>query len=99
MNRENKEKRKSVISKLGYIFDKRDKIKIAFLMAAIVVGSFLELAAVVVFMPYIDVLTDNGNIVKKWYLRIFYEGLHFESQKNFMIAFTLVIILDRKSVV
>ncbi len=92
MNRENKEKRKSVISKLGYIFDKRDKIKIAFLMAAIVVGSFLELAAVVVFMPYIDVLTDNGNIVKKWYLRIFYEGLHFESQKNFMIAFTLVII-------
>ncbi len=92
MNRENKEKRKSVLSKLGYIFDKRDKIKIALLMAAIVVGSFLELAAVVVFMPFINVLTNVDSIADTWYLRIFYEGFHFKSQTDFMVAFTLVII-------
>lgn len=93
MNREKKKKSESIFSKLAYIFDKRDKIKIAILMAAILVGSFLELAAVVIFMPFIDILANRDKIEKTWYLRAVYEGLHFRSQRDFMIALTALIIL------
>lgn len=93
MNGEKKIKRESVFSKLAYIFDKRDKTKIALLMVAIVAGSFLELAAVVIFMPFIDILANHNKISKTWYLRMVYDGLHFRSQRDFMIALTALIIL------
>lgn len=92
MNREKKEKRESIFSKLAYIFDKRDKIKIGILMGAILVGSFLELAAVVIFMPFINILANENQIEKTWYLRAVYEGLHFKSHRDFMIVLTAVII-------
>lgn len=92
MNREKKVKRESIFSKLAYIFDKRDKIKIGILMAAILVGSFLELAAVVIFMPFINILANENQIEKTWYLRAVYEGLHFKSHRDFMIVLTAVII-------
>ena len=92
MNKVDKIKQASVFSKLTYIFDKRDKMKIALLMAAIVAGSFLELAAVMVFMPYVDILTNVDKIGNTWYLRMVYEGFHFRSQNDFMIALTCLII-------
>ena len=56
MGRENSNSGAGMLTKLGYIFDKRDKRKLALLTAAIAAGSFLELLAVMVFMPFIDVL-------------------------------------------
>lgn len=92
MSREKRKKEEFVFSKLAYIFDRRDKMKIALLMAAIAAGSFLELAAVVIFMPFIEILTNVDKIGNTWYLRAVYEGFHFRSQNDFMIALTLVII-------
>ena len=43
MSGSNEKTRAGVLTKLGYIFDRRDKWKIAALLAAVVIGSFLEL--------------------------------------------------------
>lgn len=86
-------KRVSLLYKLGYIFDRRDKWKLVLLMGAIVIGSFLELLAVVVFAPYINVLQDQREVQNKWYLKLIYDLFGFQSVKSFIITFTLGIIL------
>lgn len=93
MSRTGEKKRESLLFKLSYIFDRRDKWKLVLLMGAIVIGSFLELLAVMVFMPFIDILQDPGSIQRKWYLRWAYEQLGFHSAKSFLVMLSAGIIL------
>ncbi len=92
MRETEEQKRVSLLFKLGYIFDKRDKWKLALLMTAIVIGSFLELLAVMVFMPFIDVLQNRGAIQTTWYLKMVYEMFGFHSAEDFMILIAVGII-------
>lgn len=78
---------------LGYIFDKRDKHRLALLTGAIVIGSFLELFAVMVFMPFIDVLQNQSTIRTKWYLKMIYDMLGLQSAERFMIILAVCIIV------
>lgn len=93
MSKAGVQKEESLLHKLGYIFDKRDKWKLVLLMGAIMVGSLLELLAVVVFMPFINILQDQNTIYGKWYLRYVYELFGFRSAKEFMVLLTVCIIL------
>ena len=45
-----------MIEKLNYIFSKSDKIKICILIAAVIIGSFLELMSVSMFSPFIELI-------------------------------------------
>ena len=47
-----------MFSKLNYIFTRKDKVKIIFLLIAVIIGSFLELLAVSVFSPFIDLIMN-----------------------------------------
>ncbi len=81
-----------LFSKLGYIFDKRDKWKLLLLTGAIVIGSFLELLAVMVFVPFIDILQNPGTIQSRWYLKAIYDLFGFHSSKNFIVLISVGII-------
>lgn len=81
-----------MFSKLGYIFDKRDKWKLLLLTGAIVIGSFLELLAVMVFVPFIDILQNPGTIQSRWYLKAIYDLFGFHSSKNFIVLISVGII-------
>lgn len=83
---------KGLISMLRYIFDRRDKWRIAVLLAAIVIGSFLELMGVMVFMPFVDIIADQSRIETTWYMRGIYQFFGFTSHKGFMVALTVFII-------
>lgn len=85
-------KKTGIFTKLGYIFTARDKRKIALLLVAVVIGSFLELLGVTIFMPFINIISNPQTIQRTWYLKLFYDGLHFSSTKNFMIALSCAII-------
>lgn len=82
-----------MLTKLGYIFDKRDKWKILMLLVAVVVGSFLELLGVTIFMPFINIITEPSTIRKTWYLKWAYDLFHFQSPKSFLIALSAGIIV------
>ena len=56
------------------------------------IGSFLELLGVTIFMPFINIISNPQTIQRTWYLKLFYDGLHFSSTKNFMIALSCAII-------
>lgn len=92
MRETGEEKQTSLLSKLGYIFDKRDKWKLVFLTAAIVAGSFLELLAVMVFVPFIDVLQNQNTIHDRWYLKAVFDFFGFRSNKSFIILLSVGII-------
>ena len=92
MSQEKKTKQAGLLSKLAYIFDKRDKWKIVLLLIAVVIGSFLELLGVTVFMPFINIISDQTAIQKTWYLKIIYDGFGFSSPKQFLVALTIGII-------
>lgn len=85
-------KKTGIFTKLGYIFTAKDKRKIAILLVAVVIGSFLELLGVTIFMPFINIISNPQTIHRTWYLKLFYDGLHFSSTKNFMIALSCAII-------
>ncbi|MDE7258283.1 MAG: hypothetical protein K2N77_03460, partial [Lachnospiraceae bacterium] len=70
MSRANENRRADMLTKLGYIFDKRDKWKIAMLLVAVVIGSFLELLGVTIFMPFINIIQEPETVRKTWYLRL-----------------------------
>ena len=53
-----------MIRKLNFIFTKSDKVIIFFLLIAIIFGSFLEMAAVAVFSPFIDLIMDTTMLEK-----------------------------------
>lgn len=93
MNRSDKGARAGLFTKLGYIFDKRDKWKIGVLLAAVVVGSFLELLGVTIFMPYIEIISEPSTIQRTWYLKWIYDLLGFSSAKSFMVAMSVGIIV------
>ncbi len=92
MSETKKGRQASLLAKLGYIFDKKDKWKLTLLSAAIVVGSFLELAAVMVFVPFIEVLQEPGTIQSRWYLKEIYDLFGFHSTRSFMILIAVCII-------
>ena len=68
-----------MLKKLNYIFSGRDKIKMAFLLIGVVIGSFLELMGVAVFTPFVNVIMDPASIQEKWYLKYIYVFYSFQS--------------------
>lgn len=92
MRETGEKKQAALFAKLGYIFDKRDKWKLVLLTMAIVIGSFLELLAVMVFVPFIDVLQNPNIIQDRWYLKAVFDLCHFHSNKSFMVLIAAGII-------
>lgn len=88
-----KGKAAGLLTKLGYIFSKKDKRKIGLLLFAIVIGSFMELIGVTVFMPYITIISDPASIEKTWYLKFIYDFFHFRSATDFLAVISVGIIL------
>ncbi len=88
-----KDRKVGILTRLVYIFDQRDKWKIGALLAAVVIGSFLELLGVTIFMPFINIITEPQEIQRKWYLRLLYESFHFQSAKSFLAALSALIII------
>lgn len=47
-----------MIRKIGYIFNRKEKIKIVFLTIIIIIGSFLELLSISLFSPFIELIMN-----------------------------------------
>lgn len=73
-----------MIKKLNYIFTTADKFKIFILMIAVVIGSFLELLAVAIFSPFIEVIMDPVSLKESQIMTYIYELLSVKSIENFL---------------
>ena len=82
-----------MIKKLNYIFSKRDKAIIFILLIAVVAGSFLELAAVSVFSPFIDLIMKPDSISQSNTMSFIYQLLGIENINNFLTVIAAGIIV------
>lgn len=89
-----------MIKKLGYIFSKTDKIKIGLLMVIVIVGSFLELLAVSIFSPFIDLIMDINSLEKSDIMSYLYHLFGFTQIRNFLVflAATIIVVYIVKNV-
>lgn len=86
--------------KLNYIFTKADKIKIFFLMIVVIVGSFLELLAVSIFSPFIDLIMKSDALEDSSIISYIYHMFSFQSIEHFLalLAGGIIIIYVVKDV-
>ncbi|WMC91692.1 ABC transporter ATP-binding protein [Kineothrix sp. MB12-C1] len=81
-----------MIKKLGYIFNKQDKIKMVGLLFLVVIGSFLELLGVTIFMPFIEIIMDSSKINENEILKFLYTEGNFQAVESFLAFIAAVII-------
>lgn len=81
-----------MINKLGFIFSSREKRRLALLLAVIIVGSFLELMGVTIFMPFIEIIMDENAIQNSQLLSMLYDFFEFGSREAFLASIAGCII-------
>lgn len=82
-----------MIKKLNYIFTRKEKICLVGVFFLILIGSFMELLGVSVFLPFIQVMMEPERIQGEAYLRYFYDLFHFQSTDHFLIALGALICI------
>lgn len=80
-----------MLKKLNYIFTKKEKICLAGVFLLILIGSFMELLGVSVFLPFIQVMMEPERVQSEASLRQIYELFHFHSTDQFLIALGAII--------
>lgn len=82
-----------MLHKLRYVFSRKDKIKLAGVFILILVGSFIELLGVSVFMPFIQVIMDPSVIETNLFLGIINDIFHLTSLEMFLAVLAAIIVL------
>ena len=82
-----------MLKKINYIFSKTDKLKILILVLVIIVGSFLELLAVAVFQPFIDIIMNTDELNESKIFSFIYDLLSPASIEHFLALMALGIIV------
>lgn len=82
-----------MLSKLNYIFSSKDKVKIVFLMIMIVIGSFLELLGVTIFMPFIEIIMTPESIYDSELLSGIFQLLGYTQIEEFLAFLAVSIII------
>ncbi|HIW49512.1 MAG TPA: ABC transporter ATP-binding protein/permease [Candidatus Blautia intestinavium] len=81
-----------MINKLGFIFSGREKRRLAVLLVIIIIGSFLELMGVTIFMPFIEIIMDENAIQNSQPLSLLYAFCGFGSREAFLASIAGCII-------
>ena len=81
------------LNKINYIFSKKEKIQMVFMLLIILIGAFWELLGVSIVMPVIQVIMSPSSIHETEYLEFFYSGMHFDTETHFMIFLALVLYI------
>lgn len=89
-----------MLKQLGYIFAIKDKMKIFLLLIMVVIGSFLELMGVTIFMPLIEIIMDPATIEETPLLKTMYDWMNYDSVEMFLafLAFVIIIVYVVKNV-
>lgn len=80
------------LKKLGYIFNKRQKIKILILSIMIIIGALFELLGITAVLPFINVAMNPDSVNTIKYLNYFYKLLGMSSTNSFLAIIALVLV-------
>ena len=84
---------RDILSKLNYIFNRKQKLTMAVLLFAIFTGACLELIGVSLVMPLIQLISERNSIEKNAFLKTLYDMTGAKSREDFFIVLAGLIIL------
>lgn len=82
-----------MIKKVNYILNKKDKLIVFLLLIAMVVGSFLEMGAVSIFSPFIDLIMRSNIQGDSFFLDILHSIFTTSDEKTFLVILAVLIII------
>lgn len=85
---------KRILKEFRYVLDRRQKLQVLWLFFLIVIGSFMELIGVAVFLPFIQMLMDPEAALNSYdhpYLGWVYRTLNVSSINSFLVMLALLI--------
>lgn len=88
-----REENKRMVQKFRYIFSRTDKFKLVGLVVLMIIGSVLELLAVAVFNPFIEVMMQTSSIADDSFLQFFFQHTNIKSIEGYLIALSLIIAI------
>ena len=80
-----------MLNKLRYIFSHKEKVQLVGILVVVVIGSFMELLGVSVFMPFIQILLDPESIQTNELLNYFYTMFGFTTVEGYLSAIAIMI--------
>ena len=83
----------NMLKKINYIFSAKQKSRLVLLFVMILVGAFFELVGVAAILPFMKMILAPGTIEQQRYIGTIYRFLKMQSPRQFMILFSVVLIL------
>lgn len=83
----------SLIKKITYIFDRKQKRQLFFLCICILLGTVFELLGVTAILPFVNVILSPETAINQKYLRVIYDLFRFKSSNSFLIFLAVVLIV------
>ena len=80
-----------MIQKFRYIFSRADKFKLVGLVVLMIIGSVLELLAVAIFNPFIEIMMQTSSIADDSFLQFFFQHTNIDSIEGYLIALSFII--------
>ncbi len=84
---------KDFFSKINFIFNKGEKIKLVLLLVGILLTTLLELIGVVAIMPFVNVVMDPSVIERTVYLKIIYDFFNINNINIFIAILGIILIV------
>lgn len=81
-----------ILKKIGYIFNKKQKFKLAVLLVMITLGSLMELVGVAAVIPFINIVMAPETVNTNQYLNYFYVLFQFQNADEFLIGMAIFLI-------
>ncbi|ODM05616.1 ABC transporter ATP-binding protein [Eisenbergiella tayi] len=78
-----------MIDKFRYIFQRKDKWKLVGMVIMMIVGSGLELSAVAIFNPFIELLMNSEQVEENTFLLFLFNNFHFNSLEKYLVIIAL----------
>ena len=88
-----KDKNLSVLGALNYIFSAREKMYLIYVLLLVLIGGALELIAVAVFTPFIEVFTNPDAVNTSSVLSILNDVFGFTGTSDFIVGIAGCIIV------
>lgn len=82
-----------MIRKIGYIFNRKEKIKIVFLTIIIIIGSFLELLSISLFSPFIELIMNPDAVNESGIMLYVMQLFSIRSIQDYLAILAVAIML------
>ncbi|MCI7595924.1 MAG: ABC transporter ATP-binding protein/permease [Lachnospiraceae bacterium] len=84
---------KNFIKQMQYIFERRQKLQLLFVLFIVIFTTFVELLGVTAILPLIEVMMNENSINETPYLNTLYRLGGFGNSTNFLIFLAVVLIV------